>query len=216
VADGEPYGGSEPDGPREHLAASLRRLLDAAVVTTTDDETIETLTTAIDTLAAQLEGPDGELLGASMPWPDSFEEMARGTRAYNPVTGAANPLAPPLRTYKLDDGTIVSEVVMRPIHEGPPGQVHGGWIAAVLDQLLGMANTVSTTGGMTAELTIRYRRATPLGVPLTVRARMDSSDGRRMYASGEIEADGVVTVEAKGLFIKPSESTISRLRTEAG
>jgi acyl-coenzyme A thioesterase PaaI-like protein len=121
-----------------------------------------------------------------------------------------------LATYKLADGTIVSEVTMRPIHEGPPGQLHGGWIASLLDQLLGMANTVSSTGGMTAELTVRYRRATPLGVPLTVRARMDSVEGRRMHASGEILAGGVVTAEAKGLFIKPSESAISRLKSDLG
>jgi acyl-CoA thioesterase FadM len=69
---------------------------------------------------------------------------------------------------------------------------------------------------MTAELTVRYRRATPLGVPLTVRARMDSAEGRRMHASGEILANGVVTAEAKGLFIKPSKSMIDRRGREAG
>ena len=81
MIDGVPYGVTRPDGPREHLAASLRRLLDAAVVTTADDPTIEALTTAVDTLAEQLEGPGGGLLAASMPWPDDIEEMARGTRS---------------------------------------------------------------------------------------------------------------------------------------
>jgi hypothetical protein len=45
---------------------------------------------------------------------------------------------------------------------------------------------------------------------------MDSVEGRRMHASGEILAGGVVTAEAKGLFIKPSESAISRLKSDLG
>ena len=104
----------------------------------------------------------------------------------------------------LPDKSVVSEMTMRPVHEGPSGTVHGGWVASLLDQLLGTANIVAGVGAMTAELTIRYRKGTPIGVPLTMSARTDSVDGRKVFASGEIVADGVVTAEATGVFIRPS------------
>jgi acyl-coenzyme A thioesterase PaaI-like protein len=210
-SDGLHYGSADHDGLPEALGFALRRLLDAAVVTTADDETISATIAAVDVLAAQLDGIDGEHLKAAMPWPDD-DRLFRGDRPYNPVVGRANPLAPPMSLRVLEDNSVVSEITMRPIHEGPPGAVHGGWVASLLDQLLGLANTVANSGGMTAELTVRYRKATPYGVPLTLQARTDSADGRRLYASGEILANGVVTAEATGLFIRPSTSHAARIK----
>jgi acyl-coenzyme A thioesterase PaaI-like protein len=185
--------------------------MDAAVLTSADDDLLVAVTADIESLATRLEGADGGLLKDAMPWPEP-DRVRRGDRAHNPVIGVANPLSPPMPIQVLDDGSVVSEITMRPIHEGPPGAVHGGWVASLLDQLLGIANTVANIGGMTAELTIRYRRATPYGVPLTIRARTDSVDGRRIYASGEITADGVVTAEATGLFMRPSDARIAELQ----
>jgi acyl-coenzyme A thioesterase PaaI-like protein len=65
---------------------------------------------------------------------------------------------------------------------------------------------------MTGELTIRYRRGTPFGVPLVLRARTDSVRGRRVHASGEITVDGEVTASAKGLFILPTAERVAEIR----
>jgi acyl-coenzyme A thioesterase PaaI-like protein len=205
------YSSAADRGAAAELGTALRRLMDAAVLTNTDDDALFAAATEVDALAARLEGVNGELLKDAMPWPEP-DRMRRGDRAHNPVIGAANPLAPPMPVRVLEDGSVVSEITMRPIHEGPPGAVHGGWVASLLDQLLGIANTVANIGGMTAELTVRYRKATPYGVPLTISARTDSVDGRRIYASGEIVANGVVTAEATGLFMRPSEARIAQLQ----
>jgi acyl-coenzyme A thioesterase PaaI-like protein len=201
--------------PGEEVAASLgdalRRLMDAAVLTAADTEELAAVVVAVNALAGRLEGPDGELLRPAMPWPEP-ERMQRGDRPHNPVIGAANPLSPPMTVEFLDDNSVSSQITMRPIHEGPPGAIHGGWVASLLDQLLGIANTAVDAGGMTVELTIRYRKATPYDVPLTIRARTDSVDGRRVHASGEIMANGVVTAEATGLFLRPSEARIAQLQ----
>jgi acyl-coenzyme A thioesterase PaaI-like protein len=210
TADRAEYAASHHDGVAEALGHSLRRLMDAAVMTCADDAELEAAIAQIDALAAQLEGRDSERLRDAMPWPEATR-MQRGDRPHNPVIGIANPLSPPMPVRVLDDNSVVSEITMRPIHEGPPGSVHGGWVAALLDQLLGIANTVVGVGGMTAELTIRYRKGTPFGVPLTIRARTDSVDGRKIYASGEIVAAGVVTAEATGVFIRPSQARLEQL-----
>jgi acyl-coenzyme A thioesterase PaaI-like protein len=209
---GEPTNACDPanDASAEALGDSLRRLMDAAVVTAAGDNELRAAIEAIDAVSARLEGTGGALLRDAMPWP-AAERMQRGDRPHNPVIGAANPLSPPMAITVLDDDSVQSEITMRPIHEGPPGAVHGGWVASLLDQLLGIANTVVGAGGMTVELAVRYRKATPHGVPLTIRARTDSVDGRRVRASGEILAGGVVTAEATGLFLRPSPERIAAL-----
>jgi acyl-coenzyme A thioesterase PaaI-like protein len=196
-----------PD-PRSALAAAVRRLMSASVLSTASDDSLAAAAADVERLAEHLED-----IGVrdTMPWPDEHS-MRRGHRPYSPVIGAANPIAPPLVVRKLDDGSVVGECTMQPIHEGPPGVVHGGWVATLLDQLLGHANAAAGVGGFTAELTVRYRRPTPYGVPLLVRARTDSVEGRRVHASGEIVADGVVTAEATGLFLMPSAERVAALR----
>ena len=87
-------------------------------------------------------------------------------------------------------------------YEGPPGLVHGGVAALVLDQVLGEAAGAGGKPGMTGTLTLRYRRGTPLG-DLHVEAHIDRVDGIKTYAVGHIaDAEGV-TVEAEGVFILP-------------
>src|SRR5690606_32749344 len=91
-----------------------------------------------------------------------------------------------------------------PLYEGPPAHVHGGMSAMVLDQALGTAAAAAGTPGMTATLEVRYRRPTPLGVPLSVEAKASRAEGRKVYATGTIcDPDGRVTVEATGVFIRP-------------
>jgi acyl-coenzyme A thioesterase PaaI-like protein len=205
------YHDQPADGPAEHLAASLRALLDAAVTSDAEgDEQLE-IAAAVDELTRRLSGDDGSRLNPGMPWPP-VERMRRGDRPYNAVLGRAHPMAPPMPVTVCEDGSVMSELTMRAIHEGPAGFVHGGWVAALLDQLLGSANIVSGHPAMTGELTIRYRRGTPFGVPLVLRARTDSVRGRRVHASGEITVDGEVTASAKGLFILPTAERVAEIR----
>jgi acyl-coenzyme A thioesterase PaaI-like protein len=197
------------DTAEARLAAAVRRLMDASVLTDADDEEMLSVADALDAVSAQLEGPDGTRLGHGTRWPSELK-MAKGDRDHNPVCGPANPLSPPMHVVVEPDHSVSSEVTMRPIHEGPPGGVHGGWVASLLDQLLGAANIASGNPAMTGELTIRYRKPTPIGVPLVLRARTDSVEGRRVRTSGEISADGVVTAEATGLFVRPDRARLDR------
>lgn len=188
------------------LAAAVRRLMQVAVLTQADD--VASATADIHAIADRLAAHGTR---DAMPWPDP-ESMRRGHRPFSPVIGDANPIAPPMRVRQCDDGSVVGEATLRPIHEGPPGVVHGGWVASLLDQLLGHANAAAGVGGFTAQLTVRYLRPTPYDVPLLLRARTDRIEGRRVMSSGEIVADGVVTAEASGVFKMPSPERIAALQ----
>ena len=138
-------------------------------------------------------GPAGQRTWATRP----REEAA----LRNPVNGRQNTLAPGLRMRGMPDGSVAGDVTLGLPYEGPPGYVHGGVSAMLLDHLFGAANFWAGAVGPTAELTLRYRRPTPLFTPLRLRARQESADGRKLRTTGAIEADGKVCVEAEGLFI---------------
>ncbi|MEN3538055.1 PaaI family thioesterase [Microbispora sp. ZYX-F-249] len=124
-----------------------------------------------------------------------------GVTRHDPVTGPENAIAPPLRLYGKDDGSIEGTVVLGMAYQGPPGCVHGGVSALLLDHTLGVANAWAGTSGMTGTLTLRYHRVTPLFEPLTVTGRQTSVDGRKIHTTGSISAGGQVCVSAEGLFI---------------
>lgn len=124
------------------------------------------------------------------------------TRAWgNAVVGLRNPIAPPLTVVRGEDG-VSAEFELSAAYEGPPDLVHGGVSALILDQLLGEAAAAAGKPGMTGTLTVRYRRATPLGA-LRGAARVDRVEGIKTYAVGHIaDAEGIC-VEAEGVFILP-------------
>ena len=130
----------------------------------------------------------------------------------SPITGHANPMAPPadLRA-DVEAGVVRGEVTFGPAFEGAPGIVHGGFVAALLDEALGMACIFSGGPGMTAELTTRYRHHTPIGTALEVEARLDSVDGRKIRTSGAVRHGDEILVEGSGLFIAVDVEKFARL-----
>ncbi|MER7013129.1 PaaI family thioesterase [Saccharopolyspora sp. NPDC000359] len=124
-----------------------------------------------------------------------------GVTRHDPVTGPENAIAPPLNLTGVDDGTVEGEVVLGLPYQGPPGHVHGGISALILDHTLGVANHWAGASGMTAELTLRYRRPTPLFEPLTITGEQVEVDGRKIRTRGAITAAGEACVSAEGLFI---------------
>lgn len=119
----------------------------------------------------------------------------------NAMTGVRNPIAPPL-AVTFDGDRVLADATLGPAYEGPPGLVHGGILAAVLDQMLGIAAEHAGAPGMTGTLTIRYRRGTRLG-PIHAEAWLDRIDGVKTFTKGEVSTADGVTAEVEGVFILP-------------
>jgi uncharacterized protein (TIGR00369 family) len=82
--------------------------------------------------------------------------------------------------------------------------VHGGVVATLLDHVLARAIRAAGRGGLTATLTVTYRRPVRLGVPLLATAEIGTTEGRRTTAHARlvVEADpGTTLAEAEGLFV---------------
>jgi acyl-coenzyme A thioesterase PaaI-like protein len=131
---------------------------------------------------------------------DKLASAARKVERIATELHGRGPLAPPV-DYEYRDGRLLGRGVFHAAYEGPPGYVHGGWIALGFDEILGMANIASGHPGMTGRLSIRYRRPTPLHRPIEFEGWTDQVDGRRVVTRGTLTVDGSVTAEAEGLFV---------------
>jgi acyl-coenzyme A thioesterase PaaI-like protein len=181
----------------EPLTDSVRSLVDATIRTEADAQTVAEVKRDIDAAIARLR--ERQLEGAfGVRVTESGESMGWG----NAVIGLRNALAPPLITSRDDSGRISADFYLGAAYEGPPGHVHGGVAALILDHVLGEAASPDRQPRFTGTITMRYLRPTRLGSLRTEAIRI-RSEGVKTYCSGHIaDAEGV-TVEAEGVFITP-------------
>jgi acyl-coenzyme A thioesterase PaaI-like protein len=124
----------------------------------------------------------------------------------SPLIGLANPLSPPITVGKAGPRSAVASVTFGSAYEGPPGSVHGGYVAAAFDEVLGYVQSLSGNPGMTGTLTIRYRKPTPLHTELYFECELTRIEGRKIFTEGRVMAHGELTAEAEAIFISvPSE-----------
>jgi hypothetical protein len=101
------------------------------------------------------------------------------------AVGEYNPCFPDYTLQLDDEGGAFGEVEFPISYEGPPGIVHGGFLAVFFDCVLQELNCALGLAGKTAELSLRYRRPTPLLTPLVYRAERVVDD-RRITAHAEL------------------------------
>jgi hypothetical protein len=179
------------------LAESVRDLVDATIRTEVDADEVTAIKSAIDAATARLRSR--QIDGAfGVRYTTGGDRMAWG----NPVVGIRNPIAPPLVIQRDRSGGAFTDFVMGAPYEGPPGHVHGGISALVLDHVLGEAASDGVTPRFTGTITMRYLRTTRLG-RLHAEARIDRTEGVKTYVVGHLSDEEGITVEAEGVFIKP-------------
>lgn len=195
------------------VAAAARDLIEGLVGTEEDEDTIADAAEDLERLAARFasDTPRSMYDGVSESAMAGAEPGAGFD--HSPMIGRANPLAPPI-TLVVGDGMVTGTVTFGSAYEGPPGCVHGGYVAAAFDEVLGSAQTFSGQPGMTGTLTVRYRQPTPLHTELRIVGRFDHIEGRKVFTVGQLFAGDVLTAEAEGLFISIDVERFRRLREE--
>lgn len=181
------------------LAEAVRELIERMVATEAPLDVFGGVAEEIRAVAARLGAyPQGPLY-------TDFAEAAMagsagGTYDNSPLFGLANPLAPPIRP-SVEGDRVVARVRFGSAYEGPPGCVHGGYVAASFDEVLGLAQTFGGNAGMTGRLTVHYRSPTPLHTELRLVAWIDRIDGRKTWCKGTLHAGERLCAESEGLFI---------------
>lgn len=181
------------------LGTALRELVEACVRTEVPDAELAAVAASARQLTARLQARTRGLRDVA-----SCDDPVAGERWYSPVYGPGSPVAPPLELVAAGPEGITATAVLGKAHEGPPGLVHGGTTATLLDHVLARAVRVAGSGGLTATLTVTYRRPVRLGAPLVLSARVLDTTGRRTTAHATVaaaDAPDTVLAEADGLFV---------------
>ncbi|NYH54373.1 MULTISPECIES: PaaI family thioesterase [Nocardiopsis] len=183
------------------LVARVHDLIDAVANTEADADTLAEAASTVEGLTDGLNVARRQI-GTMVQRDLQSGDTEFGTIT-NIVAGDTNPAAPPLLLERTPEG-LRGEVTLNTVYQGPPGLVHGGWIAALLDQAVGSVSAVETAPGLTANLNVDYRRPTPLFTPLEVTSWVERVEGRKVFVAGRIRAHGEVTAEATALMIQVS------------
>jgi hypothetical protein len=185
------------------LAGELRTLADLLTRTEVGAEVLRDSTRRLREIAPVLR----ERLRTPAE-PASVDDLMGGVRMFNPVIGAGNPIAPPMRVEMGADGAE-GWCTLGQAYEGPPLWGHGGVSAMLIDQLLGHAAAASGHPGVTTDLSVRYRRPVPLDVPLRIWGRVTEVQGRRISVTG-----GITTAAEPDVPLVVAEGRFARLRPD--
>ncbi len=120
------------------------------------------------------------------------------------VCGAENALGLHASFHELEGGEVVGVFTPQPEHQGYPGRLHGGVVAAILDETIGRAVNAMGAGnwGVTVELTVRYRKPIPIDREVCAVGRITRDTSRIFEGSGEIRVDGEIAAEARGKYLR--------------
>ncbi len=191
---------------RLDAAAAMRRLGHAIVGRDVGDDVFEKVTTTVESLLAQVEAaPPRERPQLNMtrdlfvvPPPQGGVRGSHFTDCI--VTGPANPMGVAAQVLRDGDDAVLRST-LGDAFEGAPGRAHGGMVAALFDEAMGFVLSINCTPAFTGRLTVTYRAAVPIGVPLEFRARLTGRDGRKLLMAGEARAGETLLAEAEALFV---------------
>jgi acyl-coenzyme A thioesterase PaaI-like protein len=187
-------------------AAATRRVARALVEAQPPAAVLDAAAVELETLAGRLEAyPEAneEALGVGFTWQLDWARLER-----HPFLGRSNPLAPPVVLEPDgDDGSVVASVVFDARHRGGHGQAHGGWVAALFDQVLAVAGARAAGGPtVTGTLTVRYEAPTPIGRELRLTARATRAGDRTLRARGTLRAGTTETATGEAVLVAPRAS----------
>jgi acyl-coenzyme A thioesterase PaaI-like protein len=193
------------DGPRarkHRLTKEVKRMIESVAlldVHRMDDDELASIGAQAAALADRLAAHPSlkEKGGLALAGGDDAALLERSG-----ITGRSNPLAAPLQMW-FEGQEVRGSAVYTDAYEGPPGCLHGGFVAAAFDDLLGFAQTLSGTAGYTGTFTIRYIKPTPLNRTLDYRAGVTKAEGRKIWCWGTCHDGADLLAEAEIVFITP-------------
>ncbi|MET0903769.1 MAG: PaaI family thioesterase [Acidimicrobiales bacterium] len=194
------------------MADAIRTVLHRMVQSSAPNEVIEAAAADLEAVAGRLSRYTNKSIY------EGFAESANagepfGFFDHSPMLGRANPLAPPIDLW-LEGDQMVGTATFGAAYEGPPGCVHGGYVAAAFDEVLGSTQSLSGSPGMTGRLTVSYRSPTPLETELRFVGWLERVDGRKIFTKGELWAGDRLCAEAEGLFISIQPGKFADLKAE--
>ena len=121
------------------------------------------------------------------------------------VCGFKNDLSLKAEFYELEDKSLCALVKFKDVHQGYPARVHGGILAAILDETIGramMPYTGEEKWGVTISLTTKYKQPVPINEEIRIIGKITSDNGRVYEGEGYILLnDDKIAATAKGTYL---------------
>lgn len=144
--------------------------------------------------------PEGGLSGFRMAVPEHGEGERRQLFADSIVSGGANPMG--LGAWLWRDGDhAVMEATLGKAFEGAPQRAHGGIVAALIDETMGLVLAIHEALAFTVQLDITYVAPTPINETIYARAWLERKEGRKLFMRAEVTSGTSTIAEATSLFI---------------
>jgi uncharacterized protein (TIGR00369 family) len=115
------------------------------------------------------------------------------------VCGRKNPVGLYMRFHDNGESEVVSGFTVPEHYQGYPGIVHGGVVAAMLDEVVARVSMIGDPHHfmMSVKLAILYRHPVPVSTPLKIIGKIVRLRGRLGKAEGKIYLpDGILACEA--------------------
>jgi len=137
------------------------------------------------------------------------EEIA--ARRYCFGCGDLNPAGLKLE-FRFEGNRAVADLLPQEKHQGYPGLMHGGVMAAALDEAMGWAMQPLGVWAVTGKMELKFRQPLPLHRKATVSGEVIRNRGRWLEVRGEIRnEEGRLMVESYGLFMRLPEEKVREL-----
>jgi hypothetical protein len=189
--------GEDPLAQTTEIASLLRRISGLALSLEVEDDAVNEIVASLIDAEASLAA-----LVPSDPRPRVGDESCGPGRVYldhSRHIGFYNPCFPQYE-IRVDGNHASGEVDFPLVYEGPPGIVHGGFLAVFFDAIIQHHNCDLGVAGKTTSLTLRYRRPTPLLTHLKFGIER-SVDGARITSTAQLTLQGVLVCEAEMIAV---------------
>ena len=192
---------------RVRVATQLRELGHTFVARELSDEELDDLADHVEGLVkgaadapmrVRRPAEDGPARMSAVAAADEFVEVQ--FFADTLASGAANPMGLGAVLWREGE-TAVMRVTFGYAFEGAPGIAHGGALAALIDETMGVAMVIQGARVLTAQLDITFRAPTPILEPVTARAWLQERVGRKLTVAASVTCADVVVADATALFI---------------
>lgn len=198
-----------PERAAKHaLADTVRRIIDRVALIDVNRATAEQLAA----LRAACETAERALIGipslAELGGPQNGAAEDRPLVERGPISGRSNALAVPLEEFSIDGDVVRCHAVFRSSHEGPAGNVHGGVLLSVFDEVLAFGQVPSGRIGMTGTITVKLLGPVPIGERVDFEARTVAVEGRKVTVWARALVGDRTVAEASGICIvrRPEQS----------
>lgn len=116
--------------------------------------------------------------------------------------GPENPIGMHLHFENLGGEGVRAEATLAPQFQGWKGIAHGGIAISLLDEAMAHAAGYAGYRGVTGSMSVRFRKAVPLGSPLVIRGRVAWKRGPVLGLAAEVrDGSGALLLEGEGHFV---------------